>query len=538
MLRIFEKLYILIFFVCSSYCQSNNREFIFYDWGKQFGYVNENGMIRWGQDWEANNLLFDGSWAIFPPMFGEEIENSFQISPGIKVNADSIKTTSKINYHQGDYGLDKFSLIIDYIEENRSIKLRGFKRSYFGNNNQYYANTLQPQQQSYTLAITSFEDNQNTGLSIGHFNTFSGLPDSTINGLFDNRITSLNYFYQKVFDNISIKISTDQFLQRYLSNHNLSFYKKSRYLNRSAYEIEFSNLEERVPISSVSFKSNNRVTVLDSTVHIDWVTLHSDFRFKPFIIYNQLIKYGDEIFHDYDLVYNRHMTFFNIFLSRKISHILLHPYYLHKQNSDNHNKFYKIIINKGVAEWMGVNSRIALDISYTTDQQKLAMESLEKKNQYSSIMLTVSKKFNSTMNASLNYNIMDTENYYSGGIGNHISLKIESKFQLFENFMKVELDTEIRHLFNRVNHSMINPVEMVPMIIFKNDYRQLKPVNLMNAALRAKVSTVLFEFQWINLSEIILSTLQAKKNNSILIHPSMPYLGRQIKFSINWEFRD
>ena len=207
-------------------------------------------MIRWGQDWEANNLLFDGSWAIFPPMFGEEIENSFQISPGIKVNADSIKTTSKINYDQGDYGLDKFSLIIDYIEENRSIKLHGFKRSYFGNNNQYYANTLQPQQQSYTLAITSFEDNQNTGLSIGHFNTFSGLPDSTINGLFDNRITSLNYFYQKVFDNISIKISTDQFLQRYLSNHNLSFYKKSRYLNRSAYEIEFSNLEERVPISS------------------------------------------------------------------------------------------------------------------------------------------------------------------------------------------------------------------------------------------------------------------------------------------------
>ena len=66
----------------------------------------------------------------------------------------------------------------------------------------------------------------------------------------------------------------------------------------------------------------------------------------------------------------------------------------------------------------------------------------------------------------------------------------------------------------------------------------LKPVNLMNATLRAKVSTVLFEFQWINLSEIILSSLQAKKNNFILIHPSMPYLGRQINFSINWEFQD
>ena len=537
MLRIFEKLYILIFFVFSSYCISNNRQFISYDWGKQFGYVNENGMIMWGQDWEASNLLFDGSWAIFPPMFGEEIENSFQSSKGTKVNEDSLETTSKINYHQGDYGLDKFSLIIDYIEKNRSIKLYGFKRSYFGNYNQYYANTLQPQQQSYSLAIKSFESNQNTGLSIGHFNTFSGFPDSTINGLFDNRITSINYFYQKVFDNISVKISTDQFLQRYLSDHYLSFYKKPRYLNRSLYEIEFSNLEERVP-GAVGFKTNNRVTVLDSTVHINWGTLHSDFRFNSFIIYNQLIKYGDEIFYDYDLGYNKNMKFFSIFLSTKISHILLHPYYLHNHNSDNHNKFYKIIINKGVIEWMGLNSKITLNISHTTDQQKLFMESLAKKNQYSSILLTVFKKFNSSMNASLNYNIMDTKNYYSGGIGNHISLKIDSEFHLFENFMKVELESEIQHLFNRVNHSMINPVEMVPMIIFKNDYRQLKPVNLMNAALRAKVSTVLFEFQWINLSEIILSTLQAKKNNSILIHPSMPYLGRQIKFSINWEFQD
>ena len=155
MFRSFEKLYFLIFFVCIGYCFSNNKQFLSYDWANQFGYVNENGMVVWGKDWKSNNLLFDGSWAIFPPMFGEEIENSFQSSPGAKVNAESIKTTSKINYHQGDYGLDKFSLSIDYIEKNRSIKLYGFKRTYYGNYNQYYANTLQPQQQSYTLSINS-----------------------------------------------------------------------------------------------------------------------------------------------------------------------------------------------------------------------------------------------------------------------------------------------------------------------------------------------------------------------------------------------
>ena len=86
---------------------------------------------------------------------------------------------------------------------------------------------------------------------------------------------------------------------------------------------------------------------------------------------------------------------------------------------------------------------------------------------------------------------------------------------------------------------MINPIEMVPIIhALKMTYSNLKPVNLINASLRAKVSTVSFEFQWINLSEIILSSLQAKKDNFILIHPNMPYLSGQTNFSINWEFLD
>ena len=132
----FEKLFILIFFVYSSYCLSNNRQFISYDWGNQFGYLNENGMIMWGKI-ESNNLLFDGSWAIFPPMFGEEIENSFQSSPSSKVNEDSLETASKLIIIKETMGLINFLLLI-ILKKSRSIKLYGFKRSYFGNYNQYY----------------------------------------------------------------------------------------------------------------------------------------------------------------------------------------------------------------------------------------------------------------------------------------------------------------------------------------------------------------------------------------------------------------
>ncbi len=537
MLRIFKKLYIFIFFGFSSFCLPDIKQAISYDWGNQFGYVNENGMIMWGKDWESNNLLFDGSWAIFPPMFGEEIEESFQNSLSNKISLDSLETVSKINYQQGDYGLDKFSIKINYAEKNRTIKLNGFKRSYFGNYNQYYANNPQPQQQSYTAAIKSYEINQNTGLSIGHFNTFSGLPDSTINGLFDNRITSLNYFYRKIFDNISIKVSTDQFLQRFKSNHNLSFYHKSRYLNRSVYEIEFSNLEGSIPIS-YGFKDNKRVTVLDSSISIDWVSLYLDFQFKSFTLFNKVIKYGNEIFYDYDLTLKKHIKSFNIFLSKETSHFLLHPFYLHNHDILNKNKFYRISNNKGGIEWIGLSSVITFEVSNSRDQQQLGMESLAKKNRYSCVMLTLFKKLNSRMDASISYNMTDTDNYYSGGIGDQIVLKIQSQFQLFSNFMKVELDTEFKQFFNRVNHSMINPIEMIPIIHAKNTYSNLKPVNLINASLRAKVSTVSFEFQWINLSEIILSSLQSERDNLILIHPNMPYLSGQTNFSINWEFLD
>ena len=84
---------------------------------------------------------------------------------------------------------------------------------------------------------------------------------------------------------------------------------------------------------------------------------------------------------------------------------------------------------------------------------------------------------------------------------------------------------------------MINPIEMVPMIINENDHGSLLPIHLINSVLRAKVSTVIFEFSWANLSEIICH--QYKQIKIIFsFHPTIPSMGRQINFSINWKFQD
>ena len=49
-----------------------------FDWGGQFGYLNQGGAIFWNSDWRSNNLLFDGTWTTYPRMFGPEIEKGFK----------------------------------------------------------------------------------------------------------------------------------------------------------------------------------------------------------------------------------------------------------------------------------------------------------------------------------------------------------------------------------------------------------------------------------------------------------------------------
>ncbi|GIR29663.1 hypothetical protein CM15mP43_12870 [bacterium] len=49
-------------------------------------------------------------------------------------------------------------------------------------------------------------------------------------------------------------------------------------------------------------------------------------------------------------------------------------------------------------------------------------------NKYSNINFKYTRKINSSLVASIHYNVMDTKNYYSGGIGNEIGLKFQSEF--------------------------------------------------------------------------------------------------------------
>ena len=78
---------VIIFFV--SYGLSQQIQFIPFDWSGQFGYVNKNGAIMWNQDWQSGRLLFDGTWSVYPKMYGNEIEEGFLSQSADTSNFDS-----------------------------------------------------------------------------------------------------------------------------------------------------------------------------------------------------------------------------------------------------------------------------------------------------------------------------------------------------------------------------------------------------------------------------------------------------------------
>ena len=290
--------FILLLVVLSNFLLSNQIQFIPFDWGHQFGYVKNKGMIIWGEDWRSKNLLFDGTWSIFPRMYGENIEQGYIKVSHDQFTLDSSNVISNITYDQGDYGLDKFSIGINYFEKNRHLELQGFKRSYFGSFNQYYLNTFQPLQQSYTFCYKSLNTHGHTGLSIGHFNTLAGFPDLNnlnTNGLFDNRITSLNYFWSKEVGPLFLDLTMDHFLQRYKAVHSLSYYNSPRYLNRTVYKAEVNSLINGYAIS-LGFNTNYRTTVLESKIHTDWYNVYSSAKWKSFNLRTAITKNENKFF--------------------------------------------------------------------------------------------------------------------------------------------------------------------------------------------------------------------------------------------------
>ena len=100
-----------------------------------------------------------------------------------------------------------------------------------------------PIQQSYTIHFETNKKNDEVGISIGHFNTLSGIPvdkNNSKKALYDSRVTSSSIVWLKKYSLFDISLKSRHFLQRFFSDYNrsdtlslqFSNTDKIRYLNR------------------------------------------------------------------------------------------------------------------------------------------------------------------------------------------------------------------------------------------------------------------------------------------------------------------
>ena len=114
----------LIGFISIQIILADGLDIYQFDWSGQFGLVNHEGAVLWNKDWRSQHLLFDGTWAIYPSMYGPEIDKGFYTNlSGLDRDNDSLTYHSYFQYDQGDYLLDKFLFAVGYQKNKRSLWL-------------------------------------------------------------------------------------------------------------------------------------------------------------------------------------------------------------------------------------------------------------------------------------------------------------------------------------------------------------------------------------------------------------------------------
>lgn len=518
---------------------SKNIEALPFDWGGQFGYVNNHGAILWNTDWRSNRLLFDGTWAIYPTMFGSEIEEGFNLDHSFQIkDLDTTGIKSNFKYDQGDYLLDRFDFTLSYGLKNRQAKIHGFKRTYAGSINQYSNGTLQPQQQSYIFEYQSIKDKDHSGYSLGHFNTFSGFPDSLKGSLVDNRITSSNFFWNRGGNKVNTKLEIDYFLQRYKTSHSLAEELDPRYLSRNKYKLELNTRFNKYE-GYLTFIKNIRSIKSEAFYFNEWDKISFKFGQALMNATAGVTYINEEYYFERALTIGKNFSSANINFYYNLEHKPIHPYYsiFHPNLKDDITELESI---SGSFILNFKENLFSTKISRFEDKTQIIDEIVQDSMNFRPDYYKVDFMFRTNMIpfliTEINYDIQGQEGLYSPAAGEMLGLKLNSSFKLFDQNMTIDLNGELKHYRKRKTKSNFNFIEMVP--ILNNDIKIQQPINIFNASITARVSKLSVSYEWYNITQLIFGSIGSDQNNYFELQPDMPVLGRQINLNISWAFQD
>jgi len=522
-----------------SFLFSKNIEVLPFDWGGQFGYVNNHGAILWNTDWRSNRLLFDGTWAIYPSMFGSEIEKGFNLYHSFQIkDLDTTGIKSNFKYDQGDYLLDRFDFTLSYGLKNRQAKINGFKRTYAGNINQYSNGTLQPQQQSYIFEYQSIKNKDHSGYSLGHFKTFSGFPDSLEGGLVDNQITSSNFFWNRGGNKVNTKLEIDYFLQRYRTNHSSAKEVDPRYLSRNKYKLELNTTHNKYE-GYLTFIKNSRSIKSEAFYFNEWDNFFFKFGHALTNATVGVTYLNKEYYFERALAIGKKFSSVNINFYYNLEHKPIHPYYsiFHPNLKDDIAEIESIsglfILNFKANSF---NTKISRIKDKTQIFDEIVQDSMNFHNIYHKADFIYKTNMIPFLITEINYVIQGQEGLYSPAVGELFGLKLGSSFKLFNQNMIIDLNGELEHYKKRKTRSNFNFIEMVP--ILDKDIKVQEPINIFNVSITARVSKLSVSYEWYNITQLIFSSVNSVQNNYFELQPDMPVLGRQNNLNISWEFQD
>lgn len=534
----------ILLLIYISVLSASELESVGYDWCDHFGYVNRNGSLMWNRDWYSGSYFFDGTWSNNPGLMGPEIKDGFFYQSIDTIQYDSSIVKSYFDYTQGDYLQDEFSAVLNYIGNDSKIGINGFKRSFAGRFNQYTPPNRFPEpiHQTYTLQYKFKKDLEEIDVAVGHFNTYSGLPDTMGKSLYNSRITTNNITWKKSFRSYSAEIIGNNFLQRMISDYRypdslsnfFESYKNLRYLTRSQYSgvLKWKKSENLDLFSSIVLHS--RSVRMDALRNEHWQQLLIGIKANNFYLsgglVNTLLERKPLI--NISFFFNSNDFFTKLYFERQP--LPIHPFFK-SPGLLTSNSLIGITGKINKEHW--ILSVTANHVNYVSN---LAIDKTED--------IYPNNESNLSFSSELDILLIDSFHLMFGFIGQQgkslISDGVKRKlklagrwdFKIFKGIMNLETDLELNGWFGREQAGFILPVEAVPASLNYNSLSE--NIWFINASIRAVVSSFTISYTWNNLSEIILNASGSKRENSIKIHPLMPVLGHQSSMTVTWKFLD
>jgi hypothetical protein len=366
---------------------------------------------------------------------------------------------------------------------------------------------------------------------VGHFNTFSNFPDNIMNSEYRQITTTANSKIQHNHGKFGYIISLDNFLQKFRSNHSLSKTTKNRYLTRSMLQgkIKFPKLNSWN--TDMTFFHNKRSMKNESTIKQNW---------------NSILISGFNENLDLSLEYGsidkQSLLSYSFNIEKKIIGTLL-KFSFFSESKPSHPFYYSQLDN--VVKSLKVEKNISKTLTLNQSLGKSSFQSRIAFNEginpfwtgnekSTTLFLKINGQFLSNFNYSVYYNYERDITYHTGGLGDWFGVDLDFSKELFQNNMNLNFRINLKNYNKRVSRIYFNPIEMIP----SNDsiFYEFGNMTMLNFRITMKVSSIMFQYDWINLLEILKIHEKSETFNEITFNPMMPKNGWQKQISIVWNF--